>query len=405
VDRLRVDYHRSLPTSADSLIPSRAGDAMHRALTCVLGSLVLAAVVGTLRGDEPTCEPAVDAQRIDRLIAELDSNEFDVRERATNELLGLGAAAVPKLAVAVEGSASPELQRRGSKILKKIEMDRINLHPISTDDFLAPLRTAQHRAFDRGTYEAKLQRLISVLAKGTDDDKLKLPVTMGQVQETNVPKQVDQQALYLGERYSSNTAINSIILADYDVEVMSAQNCIIVARYSVRASSCTNCVIIAGRSVTAQFIRGGAVLCGGDVTINTAQESTLSAPNVDIVGMTKLKFVNCEARQPRGGQPGQNSRFDAKDFELSKPPATGPLAGKIILTFSQPNGKNKNDGFALFQCAGKPAEYVVRVGKGLQTPDGQPLPDLAGWTLRHSVEKFAVFSDGKTESCLEVAGK
>jgi len=378
---------------------------MHRALSCVLGSLLLAAVVGSLRGDEPKSEPAGEPQRIDRLIAELDSNQFETRDRATNELLELGAAAAPKLAAALEGSTSPELQRRGSKILKKIELDRINLHPISTDDFFAPLRTSQHRSFDRGTYEAKLQRLISVLSKGTKDDKLKLPVTMGQVQETNVPKQVDQHALFLGERYSSNTAVNSIILADYDVEVVSAQNCIIIARYSVRASSCTNCLIIAGRSVTAQFVRTSAILCGGDVTINTCQESTLSTPKADIVGITKLKFVNCEAVAPRGGQQGQTSRFDAKDFELGKPPAVGPLAGKIILTFSQPNGKNKNDGFALFQCAGKPAEYVVRVGKGLTSPDGQPLPDLAGWTLRHSVEKFAVFSDGKTESCLDVAGK
>lgn len=367
--------------------------------------LVVVCGCGDLRADEPKGEPPVDPRHIERLIAELDSNQFETRDRATNELLELGAAVVPKLAAALETNLSAELQRRGRGILKKIELDRINSRSISTDDFLAPLRTSEHRAFDRGTYEAKLQRLISVLSKATKDDKLKLPVSMGQVQEKNGGNQVDQHSLFLGERYSANTAVNSIILADYDVEVVSAQNCIIVARYSVRASTCTNCIIICGRSVNAQFIRTSAILCGGDVTINTCQESTLSTPKSDIVGITKLKFVNCEAVAPRGGQQGQTSRFDAKDFELGKPPAVGPLAGKIVVTFSQPNGKTKPDGFALFQVAGKPAEYVVRVGKGLNTPDGQPLPDLAGWTLKHSVEKFAVFSDGKTESCLEVAGK
>lgn len=386
---------------------------MHRALNSlvalfvpfVFAVLAVSFECGDLRADVPKGDAPADPQQIERLIAELDSNQFETRDRATNELLELGAAVVPKLAAALETNLSPELQRRGRGILKKIELDRINGRSISTDDFLAPLRASERRAFDRGTYEAKLQRLISVLSKATQDDKLKLPVTMGQVQEKNGANQVDQHTLFVGERYSSNTAVNSIILADYDVEVVSAQNCIIVARYSVRASSCTNCIIICGRSVNAQFIRTSAILSCGDVTINTCQESTLSTPKSDILGITKLKFVNCEAVAPRGGQQGQTSRFDAKDFELGKPPAVGPLAGKIVVTFSQPNGKTKPDGFALFQVAGKPAEYVVRVGKGLTSPDGQPLPELAGWTLKHSVEKFAVFSDGKSESCLEVAGK
>jgi hypothetical protein len=63
----------------------------------------------------------VDAAQVTRWIAQLDDNDFDVREQATNELEKLGLGAAPALMRSVALASSLEAHRRMEKLLNKIK--------------------------------------------------------------------------------------------------------------------------------------------------------------------------------------------------------------------------------------------------------------------------------------------
>jgi hypothetical protein len=74
--------------------------------------------------------PAVPAdadRRIGQLLADLDSEEFAVREEATTELARLGRAAEPALRKAFQGPPSQEVRRRVERLVE--ELDRQPLPP------------------------------------------------------------------------------------------------------------------------------------------------------------------------------------------------------------------------------------------------------------------------------------
>jgi RNA polymerase sigma factor (sigma-70 family) len=63
--------------------------------------------------------PVGDAERIARLIKELDADEFDVRDKASAELDQIGEPAAPGLRKALEGMPSAELRIRATTLLEK----------------------------------------------------------------------------------------------------------------------------------------------------------------------------------------------------------------------------------------------------------------------------------------------
>lgn len=63
---------------------------------------------------------AEDRKRIVLLIAQLDDDQFRVRDKAAKELEALGDAAVPALSIALEKSKSAEMRNQAERILKKI---------------------------------------------------------------------------------------------------------------------------------------------------------------------------------------------------------------------------------------------------------------------------------------------
>jgi hypothetical protein len=97
-----------------------AGDDGGRAHRAIWDLVAARQVVPWLQGYLKPVLPA-DARRIDRLIAELDSDDFPVRERATRELVEIGEAAEPALRRVLADKPSLEVRRRVEPMVKDLE--------------------------------------------------------------------------------------------------------------------------------------------------------------------------------------------------------------------------------------------------------------------------------------------
>jgi hypothetical protein len=63
---------------------------------------------------------ALETRRVQRLLADLDSDDFAVREAASNALGGLDAQAIPYLEATLKSTASAEVRARVLKILERV---------------------------------------------------------------------------------------------------------------------------------------------------------------------------------------------------------------------------------------------------------------------------------------------
>jgi hypothetical protein len=108
------------------------------------------------------------AKRLARLIADLDDDAFEVRQKAERELEGLGDAAVPALRKALAGSPSPELRRRAEGLLEKSDPQFLTGEPLRQVRAIEALELA-------GTAQAR--RLLKELAEGGPSRRTQLART------------------------------------------------------------------------------------------------------------------------------------------------------------------------------------------------------------------------------------
>jgi HEAT repeat protein len=99
---------------------------------------------------------AVSAEQVKRLIAELDDDDFNVRERATADLAKMGGAADAALRQALEGRPSAELRQRVQHLLDAKRADP------------EPEQMRRSRAFEalEGMATPEAKKLLEELAKG-----------------------------------------------------------------------------------------------------------------------------------------------------------------------------------------------------------------------------------------------
>jgi hypothetical protein len=102
---------------------------------------------------------SVDATRIERLIADLDSDRFEARQGASSDLEKMGELAVPLLCKALDGKPSLETARRIQELLDRAEGGSGTL----SGDRLRSLRVVEVLE-KMGTPEAR--QLLQDLAKG-----------------------------------------------------------------------------------------------------------------------------------------------------------------------------------------------------------------------------------------------
>ena len=108
------------PKHLQSLWADLANDDVAKAYE-VVGAMILGAKEAVPFLHEQL-RPAIppDAQRMARLLTDLDNDEFAVREKASQELEQIGELAQPALQKALAGQPSPEVQRRVEAILSKL---------------------------------------------------------------------------------------------------------------------------------------------------------------------------------------------------------------------------------------------------------------------------------------------
>jgi WD domain, G-beta repeat len=106
----------------------------------------------------------VAPERVARLIAELDANEFEVREKATAELQRAGPGALPAVKKALEDPPSPEVRKRLQRVREALEAQT------PTYDLLTGLRGVQALEY-AGTPEARAA--VKELAQRAADPWLK----------------------------------------------------------------------------------------------------------------------------------------------------------------------------------------------------------------------------------------
>jgi RNA polymerase sigma factor (sigma-70 family) len=104
-----------------------------------------------------------DEKRIARLVAQLDSDDFGTREKATSELEAVGEAAVPALRAALAGRPSAELRVRCDGLLAKLDV------PASSDGRLRTLRAVEALEQAEGR---EARDLLRRLADGADGARL-----------------------------------------------------------------------------------------------------------------------------------------------------------------------------------------------------------------------------------------
>jgi WD40 repeat protein len=110
---------------------------------------------------QPAAPP--DAKRLARLIADLDSDEFAVREQAAGALKGLGESAGPALRRLLAGRPSAEVRRRVQQLLEDLEQ------PANFPERLRVLRAIEVLEH-AGTAEA--QRTLERLAAGMPEARV-----------------------------------------------------------------------------------------------------------------------------------------------------------------------------------------------------------------------------------------
>jgi hypothetical protein len=109
-----------------------------------------------------------DSKRIAKLVAELDDDDFSVRERATSELEKLGAAAEPALRKALKATTSAEVRLRAQGLIDGLEKVASSTDLILTGralEVLEHLDTPEARAWLRTLVEGEPDARLTLEAK------------------------------------------------------------------------------------------------------------------------------------------------------------------------------------------------------------------------------------------------
>jgi RNA polymerase sigma factor (sigma-70 family) len=135
----------------------------------------------------PSEKTNVDEKLVAKLVADLSDDTFDVREKASKDLIALGAPALPLLRKAREGQKDVETARRLDQIISKIPMAPPTPASRGAGERLVIVLTHLDNADAREVLEAvKKLQVTSATTATSPDGRLKVEVNNGGVQMVDV---------------------------------------------------------------------------------------------------------------------------------------------------------------------------------------------------------------------------
>ena len=351
--------------------------------------LALVASVAMAQDERPAASPDIDG-----LIRELDSDDFETREDATEKLIELGAAVRPKLEQLAKNPPSAEVKVRLQKIFRGIELAEIRANAIHLEDIFELVRRANDDDLDKELLQQTLEQLHAVLGEAVGKEEFRVPASF----EELTPQEPDtfiRNGLVVASKGRISSLRDSIVLANVAINVSSAQNSIIIARAGVDISSPRNCLIIAGYDVRVSSATDCVILSGQTLDASISRDCVLAATQPLRLSIAKGgTVVNSQlAREPSRDPPAM---VKTEGLVLRDEAPENPLADKIQVTYASGD-------VVLFKRANGGGEIVARMDKPVEHPDGGLIEELEGWQACHvSRSRQAIFTDGKRFAAMPV---
>ncbi len=390
------------------------------ALVFLVGMIVVGGLgdVAPARADDDDAAKPSDEQleEIERLLKALDADDPTAREDATDALIALGKVALSAVRAHVGEAPSAEARMRAEQIVRELERWGGGAPTeFAIQELFAAVREANAAAELVGPSSesvlralAQVKALAAIAAVAAGKEPGPLPVDPATLTPA-APTTSMNAALVVAPRVEGTVARGCVIFADEFVRLSNAQDCIIVSRVGVRLSSSKNCVIVAGaflgqsRSEASLLVSGGgaSLTSGTDVVVAAAEGFTFTR----VEGGTTINTPPGDARFARRAQ--ELDAVEEPRLDLEGLWADNPLAGKIEVTDVLRSVASRGflgtaSNLVLLRTTDGRGEFVAREGAPVLMPDGKPLPELEGWTLRMAESdrggRYVLFSDGEREA-------
>jgi hypothetical protein len=367
-------------------------------MACRQWACVVVAVGGLAVAWRSQAEEA--PERIAELIKQLDADEFQEREQASEALQALGEQAEAALEKVRRESKSAEVQTRADALLKTLALARIRKNALKLTDFFAEAKRANEGELNAERLDALVARLIEILAAESGRKDLKPPVL---VKDVGAGERMGllRNALVIQKNGNVPFIESSVVLFETAGHVSHAKNSIIIAPLAADVSHTENCIVLGGLTTSVSFARGGIVLSGGDLDLSHGDNCFLGAGEELRTSIPqKATFVNSTPVE-RPGLPARagSSSIKVEGLELYQKPLANPLQDKLKITHMS---GSTSSGFLLFHLPDGSGEYVARTGQEIRSPQGRPLAGLEGWKLNFCSGRIAMFEKGNEVSIMRI---
>ena len=352
----------------------------------ILASVIAMAFLGNLLVAQDVEDEPTDQADVEALIRDLDAEDYQTREDATNALIQQGKSVTERLEELAKDPPSAEVKVRLQKVFRGIELAELRSNAVKLDQLFDLVRRANNDDLDRETLAPLLAQLSHVIVDATGEDKWTLPVSFDDVNREEPATSV-QGGLVIAHRAKITSVQDSIVLADVAAEITSARNSIIIARAAVNISSPRNCIVIAGYDARVSSARDSILISGNTMNASIARDCVLAAAEpLSISVAEQCTLINSElARRPSREPP---KMLESEGFVYPEAVKENPLNEKIQVTYASGD-------VVLFKRAAGGGELVARLDKPISHPDGGAIEELIGWQACYTGRSgYAIFRKG-----------
>jgi hypothetical protein len=348
---------------------------------------------------QDTQPPQAKPEDIARLIKQLDADDFDRREQATEALIKLGEQIEETLKKAAAESKSIEVKQRAERVLAAIERERLQRNALKLDTIYLLAKAICEEKAKASDLDPMIDKILGEISTATKGEIIRVPVRAANC-TLRPGGGIEANSLYVGDPANVQPVRNSVAVFDVGGQCSSVQNSIIVAWGVVDISSCSNSIIIAGADVSIATCRNSVVLAGGRIDVSSSCQKTVLGCGESL----RVAF-------PREGCVIVNTKFEPPAVPAGLPaPVEVEVPGLVLR--DQPLMERVLDdkmqltylsnAFMLFRLPGQPGEYVVRTDNELLDPQGKPLPGLEGWKVLRLSPRFAILKNDEERTFLRL---